>query len=281
MCLFSRDLPGCAAAPRFRRSSTQPSITSEPEMKIRLNLFGLNLYGGQMFNGCGATESLNANHQKTETGKFMTKPNIIHNRVRENPWVTHRCQRAAQQVLGRWFTVVATGLLMLLAAGCSPGDHEEAEHHFAPHLPVNFQAAVARLQVVHQEITGGPLTSREVKSSRKQHHAEGEDDEYSTLDPLEEMEDLVGWLPDFAADSELTEEPWNQVDAGSKRLGGIITRALSQNEANRRDAYLKEAKQVENELRQLQEISKLLPSAETPGRQNNRNLSSHKKTQRG
>ncbi len=164
----------------------------------------------------------------------------------------------------RTMRAAAISCLLLLVAGCSPGETEEPEHHFPPHQPVNFQAAVVRMQQVHEEILAGPLKQREVKSSRVDPHAEEGHEEHSLLDPLEEMADLVRWLPELAADTDLEEAPWNKVHAASIQLEKIVSHASMHDGEERRSIYMKESEAVQQQLKVLEQTSQLLPPEDTP-----------------
>ena len=92
-------------------------------------------------------------------------------------------------------------------------------------------------------------------------HSHSHDHEHISLDALQEMNDLVRWLPDLAADSDLKEEPWNRVHAATNALAVILTEASSQNGDERREAYLKHETVVEEHVRELLEIKRQFPSS--------------------
>ncbi|EAQ78934.1 hypothetical protein [Blastopirellula marina] len=89
--------------------------------------------------------------------------------------------------------LAAIGLVTLL--GCLSASDEHAEHHDPPHRPADFVAAVERLQVIQTASS----TSEEIPSP----HPDG--------DLQLEAADLLRWLPELAAESDLSREDWNQM----------------------------------------------------------------------
>lgn len=171
--------------------------------------------------------------------------------------------------------VLQTCLLLVLLAGCHGVETEEAEHHMPPHMPVNFPAAVERLGELHEEIRARPLAARTVGGARDEHkpddsgngnhhhhdHGHDHDQHHShvTLDALQEMYDVVQWLPDLAADSDLEEEPWNRVDRVSRRYQALLAAALAQSGDSRRQIYVDNETELEKLRRELIEIKQVFP----------------------
>ena len=123
--------------------------------------------------------------------------------------------------------VVASACLIVIA-GChgakSPGDvpeHEEehAEHVIPAHKPRTFPDAVRRLRELNDQFVrdgvGGKSGSPDGPTN------------------LEIALDIANWLPEIAADSDMPETPWNEVNARSARLVGDY-QALATNAANAR-----------------------------------------------
>ena len=83
--------------------------------------------------------------------------------------------------------------LMLQITGCSPEqeDHDE-ESHFPPHWPNTFLVAADRLQQIATNPTGTPTLAENVE---------------------QELTDLVDWLPELLADSDITKEDFDKIDA--------------------------------------------------------------------
>jgi hypothetical protein len=128
---------------------------------------------------------------------------------------------------------------LLTAAGCQATHTEEAEHHTPEHKPRDFPAAVDRLLELRAEIVNKPVRPR------------GE------LDLFTEMYDVIRWLPDLAADSDLAEEPWNRVAAASRNLEDILLEMLAVPADDRVGAYSDRETEHDRWLRQLLEIKQL------------------------
>jgi hypothetical protein len=99
------------------------------------------------------------------------------------------------------YIALATCLLPLIAGCGSGGAHPESEHHVPAHKPADFPAAVRRLQELHAEILAGA-----------RHRAADE------INAYDEMADIVKWLPELAADSDVPKEPWDQICSLAARL---------------------------------------------------------------
>ena len=165
------------------------------------------------------------------------------------------------------YSTAAVGVIVLtLAAGCGANTtHEEPEFYFSGHKPDDYPTAVERIQETHQEILDRPLVEREVHATHHHHdhphdhdhsHSHEHGHEHAHLDALQEMSDLVRWLPDLAADSDLKEEPWNRVFAAAKSLEAILIEALSQSGEERRATYLQHESDVVRHLRELTEVGR-------------------------
>jgi len=83
------------------------------------------------------------------------------------------------------------------------------------------------------------------------------------MDAADEMVDIVRWLPELAADSDLTEEPWNRVDQLSLRLEEILTAVLAQERDQRAAAYRAQREELARLQRELVEIAQQLPQPRT------------------
>jgi hypothetical protein len=90
----------------------------------------------------------------------------------------------------RWIAVI--GLVMPLA-GCSPEhDEHEEESHFPPHWPKTFLVATDRLE----QIAANANSTSSLAESIEQ-----------------ELTDLVDWLPELLADSDISKEEFDKIDA--------------------------------------------------------------------
>lgn len=102
---------------------------------------------------------------------------------------------------------------LLVVAGCrqqvSPGDeHDQDENHaghvIPAHKPRTFPAAVSRLRDLNDQIG----------------RARVKDPPGTPLDEktLQMALDIANWLPEIAADSDMPEKPWNEVNAQAAAL---------------------------------------------------------------
>jgi hypothetical protein len=129
-------------------------------------------------------------------------------------------------------------LALLLFAGCHrAAPARPAEHHTPSHRPADYSAAVAQLGRLHEEIVGGRARPT------------GE------LDAFTELGDVVRWLPELAADSDLPEEPWTRVARTSDELLVLVARIQTAPRDQRALSYRREAAQWEQLLEQLTSIA--------------------------
>jgi len=81
------------------------------------------------------------------------------------------------------------------------------------------------------------------------------------MDALQEMSDLVRWLPELAADSDLKEEHWNEAHSAANRLEALLGAASSRSGDERRETYLECQAEIEQHLDRLVEIKQQFPVA--------------------
>jgi hypothetical protein len=140
-------------------------------------------------------------------------------------------------------SLVLLGSLLVLAAGCHGTHVEEAEHHTPAHKPADYPAAVDRLLVLHVEINSG------------RHRASEQ------IDAFVEAHDIVRWLPDLAADSDLSEKPWNAVYSTAQQLEAILMEVQSQRGDNRSEVYMSHETAIDQHHRALVEIKQQFPAS--------------------
>ena len=108
--------------------------------------------------------------------------------------------------------VVAISCLFLLAGcqgGNSPGgtrEHEDehAGHVIPAHKPKAFPAAVHRLRELNDQFLRDGVAEKSTSPNGPT--------------SLEIALDIANWLPEIAADSDMPETPWNEVNTRSARL---------------------------------------------------------------
>jgi hypothetical protein len=82
--------------------------------------------------------------------------------------------------------------------------HDHAHHEDPEHKPQDFPAAIERLRQFHAEFAQGPEANAE---------------------HLQIIADVLGWIPELAAQSELSEAQWNDVDGHAVALASWLSRA--------------------------------------------------------
>jgi hypothetical protein len=161
--------------------------------------------------------------------------------------VNHRREHNVEMIPRHFAPVrraaVATACLIMLA-GChgenSPGDAKENEEEHAGHVipahkPKTFPDAVRRLRELNDhflrdgtgKVSGSPTGPTNLQIAL----------------------DIANWLPEIAADSDMPETPWNEVNARSARLTADY-QALMANTANART----EVEQANAEIGQLEKL---------------------------
>lgn len=100
-------------------------------------------------------------------------------------------------------TLLITAALSLLALlGCAQSESEEHAHHeFPEHRPANFKEAVADIK----------LRSWELATKGK----------HGSLE-FYQFVDIIRWVPEMAADSDLRKEDWETAKATSDRMAANV-----------------------------------------------------------
>jgi hypothetical protein len=103
-----------------------------------------------------------------------------------------------------WLVAAIAGL-----PGCatSPGDEEEhhAEHHIPEHKPATFSAAVESLEPRRADLFGGDGDAPADRDAKRN-----------------ELRDIVGWLPELAAETDLKKSDWETVQRVSAELMPLV-----------------------------------------------------------
>jgi hypothetical protein len=98
----------------------------------------------------------------------------------------------------------ATALILaaVMAGGCAgpAGDHEEDAHALPEHHPRTFRRAVVDIGHRGGVLTSGMLEGPELELQRRQ------------------LLDVVRWLPELAADTELGRRDWERVNDAARTL---------------------------------------------------------------
>jgi len=92
-------------------------------------------------------------------------------------------------------------LFLVLQAGCQPAVQvSEEAHHIPAHLPEDFDRALSRLELLILHLRDG-ATLEEMPTE---------------VTVAQELRDIVRWLPELAAESDLSESDWNKVDQATQ-----------------------------------------------------------------
>jgi hypothetical protein len=118
-----------------------------------------------------------------------------------------------------WLGLLAMAILASLAGCGAAGDHhsedDHLEHHVPAHRPHDLAEAVTQISQRWPRLEASPGLAGEERAIA-----------------LAELADIVRWLPELAADSDMEEGPWNRVHAISAqlltRLSPSISRARDQ-----------------------------------------------------
>lgn len=99
-----------------------------------------------------------------------------------------------------WFSIALLGSSML---GCQKGvSQEEEAHHIPAHLPANFEQALVRIEQIAAHLKDGAALEQKP----------------TEVTVETELRDVVRWLPELAAQSDLKEADWNIVDEATLDL---------------------------------------------------------------
>lgn len=106
---------------------------------------------------------------------------------------------------------ILLSICCLFCASCSTEDQSEDQHleHVIPaHKPATFEEAVTQLRERRDQVE---LTATSERDPQE----------------LAELGDIIRWLPDIAADSELLRNDWEQVQRDSVRLEELYQQLVS------------------------------------------------------
>ena len=145
-------------------------------------------------------------------------------------------------------TLAAIAFLLSGLSGCGTSEHADAHEddhhleHFVPHhKPANFAQAVEDIEHRAEHLS--------------EHAGHGHDDE---AEEFQELLDVVNWIPELAADSDLNEVDWNTArSAGETLRQSLESRRSGDGILDLKDLGLAIAEQV-------QTLEKLRPAAGKP-----------------
>jgi hypothetical protein len=133
------------------------------------------------------------------------------------------------------------------ASGCTHGDSrptsrnggaesavQEDDHHQPSHKPRDFRGALAALHERCTKLLKSPVP-KSVEAQKE----------------FDETRDIVGWLPELAADSDLSRAEWDRVNEHSKKLSQSLEELARGGSA---DQDSRVSQQIEIDLHTLDDI---------------------------
>jgi hypothetical protein len=113
------------------------------------------------------------------------------------------------------------GIAVLI--GCAVEDapkasHFEHDHEVAHHWPDDLADAAAKIRerLVPPELGDG-------HDDHHEGHVHQHDDEDVSQNPQDEIADIVIWVPEIAADTNLSEQDWNMLDNAARSLSADLS----------------------------------------------------------
>jgi len=102
-----------------------------------------------------------------------------------------------------WLWIFQIAVVLLCAVGCEHDDSEDHLEHIIPaHKPHNFASCVEQLRLRGEEYYSGELSEAQV----------------------DKLRDIVNWVPELAADSDLNRQQWERAQQISKELNDLASR---------------------------------------------------------
>jgi hypothetical protein len=134
-----------------------------------------------------------------------------------------------------WRVYLAVMLMTCCGVGCyRAATSDEAEHERPAHKPYSVSAAVERLEQLHGII----LSEAAIPQDRH-------------IDVFAEYIDVVRWLPELAADSDLSRERWEQIDRRAAELLLCLESLGTLSDDEQREAYRRQRQRIEEHLEAL------------------------------
>ena len=134
----------------------------------------------------------------------------------------------------------------LTLSGCGPSaeshedEHEQLEHFFPAHKPHSSGELVEQLALRTRQLAAGDQPS------------DGSDEVHATA--LQEFSDIIGWIPELAADSELMKADFESAVATGKKLTTAFAETMGPQKTKAVDMATLE--------RLIDELRKLVPKSQ-------------------
>lgn len=95
-------------------------------------------------------------------------------------------------------------------------DHEQLEHFVPAHKPKDFEQLVEQLAVRFSQLSSASATNASDKSATT---------------ALQELADIIGWIPELAADSELRRSDFESAVAAANKLANVFNETAASADA--------------------------------------------------
>ncbi len=146
------------------------------------------------------------------------------------------------------FRIGALCFVPLLVAGCDSLEPElaagDAEHHFPEHRPQNFTDGV---RAVRSRLA--KLSAEGAAQNRQQFARQGQ-----------ELRDIIQWLPELAAETDLRKADWDRVHAASRRLAGRWGNFSARLAGNSSANAVPVTSEMEGDLAELDRLAQIVDS---------------------
>ena len=135
--------------------------------------------------------------------------------------------------------LVISAFLLPYLIGCGSsetanGEDQHLEHFVPAHKPANFSEAVEEIPHRCEHLTS--------------HAGRGHNDESAKF---QELLNIVNWLPELAADSDLNESEWNSANAAAKFVAETLAKRQFADGLSLKEI----SASIENELQTLKSLS--------------------------
>lgn len=150
---------------------------------------------------------------------------------------------SARSATPRKWSLKARCLMLVLSLACLPmsgcmqsSNATEPEHVAPAHWPSSFANAIQEVDRRHEKLSQRPDTSKAVIDASE----------------LAELLDIIGWLPELAADSPMKKPEWDRVNGLSKQLSSLVGNVAQPDQAaGRRSAINNEISNICNQLKMI------------------------------
>lgn len=125
----------------------------------------------------------------------------------------------------RKLLVLFGGVAVLI--GCAVDDapkasHFEHDHEVTHHWPDDLADAAAKIRE-RLESTGLETVHDHHGNDHHEGHVHQQDNEDVSQNPQDEIADIVSWVPEIAADTNLSEQDWNMLDNAARSLSSDLS----------------------------------------------------------